>query len=55
MNTMLDGGWISEIHPDASAQFCSEDQAEHHLSKWFYLRVIEPVALAFHEDHCTHA
>jgi len=101
---------MSEIHLGASAQFYSDDRAEHHLSKrlrlirneqripllcvdmddtflpfgkviteherdavkaylqtgghiafntlapkeWFYLRVIEPVALAFHEDHCTH-
>jgi hypothetical protein len=101
---------MSEVHLDASAHFCSEDQAEHHLSKrlrlirneqripllcvdmddtflpfgkviteherdavkaylqagghiafntlapkeWFYLRVIEPVALAFHEDGRSH-
>jgi hypothetical protein len=110
MSTMHDGGWMSEVHLDASAHFCSEDQAEHHLSKrlrlirneqripllcvdmddtflpfgkviteherdavkaylqagghiafntlapkeWFYLRVIEPVALAFHEDGRSH-
>ena len=33
MSTMHDGGWMSEIHLDVPAQFCSDDQAEHHLSK----------------------
>ena len=110
MSTMHNEGWMSEIHLDAPAQVCSDDQAEHHFSKllrlirneeripllcvdmddtflpfgrvitehewdavkaylkagghiafntlaskeWFYLRVIEPVALAFHYDQCTH-